>query len=318
MKVINIVWKKLTQPGFRNLFLLSLIFVVILFIEKEFFPKSLELVKLNVFGRTSVVLAFLFVVIFFVMERRRLFVLKKIEFNPKVFLIALIIHLFSLLTFIKLKEKVITQPEILLNNINFYFLVFLRYLLPLVIFLSLGFALFGTKIIKKFYKSLLISLVLSYFFFQLSLFFQRYWEFFSFLTTTIVAFLLKFSFNEVFVRYEGGIHGPLLSADGFGAYIDNPCSGIEGLTLFIFLNLLIFTLDHKEINKKRSVAVLILGLFGIYGLNILRVYFVYVTALLYDPKFAIHVYHTNAGWILFIFYFIIYWLIIYYFIRKKF
>lgn len=318
MKIINTVWKRLTHTGFCNLLLLSSIFIIILFVENGFFPKSLELTKLNIFGRTSVVLAFLFVVIFFVMERRRLFALKKIEFDLKVFLVALAIHLFTFLAFIKLKYEVVTRPEILANNLNFYFLVFLRYLFPLIMFLSLGVAFFGITIVKKFYKSFLISLVFAYLFFQISLFFQRYWEFFSFITTTIVTFLLKFSFKEVFIKFDDtSPHGPLLSADGFRAYIDNPCSGVEGLTLFIFLNLLIFILDHKEINKLRSVAVLVAGLLGVYGLNILRVYLVFVFAILYDPKFAISIYHTNAGWILFIFYFIIYWLIIYYFIRKK-
>jgi exosortase/archaeosortase family protein len=133
----------------------------------------------------------------------------------------------------------------------------------------------------------------------------------------VVAFLLKFSFKNVFTEFNTSPHGPLLSVDNFKAYIDSPCSGIEGLTLFIFLNLLIFVLDHKEINKIRSAATLLVGLLGIYGLNILRVYFVYVFGVLYNPKFAIHIYHTNAGWILFILYFIIYWLIIYYYIRKK-
>jgi exosortase/archaeosortase family protein len=133
-----------------------------------------------------------------------------------------------------------------------------------------------------------------------------------------VAFFLRFSFEDVAVKFDTDPRGPLLSAGGFSAYIDNPCSGIEGLTLFIFLNLLIFTLDHKEINKLRNAVALVIGLLGVYGLNILRVYTVYFVAILYDPRFAIHIYHTNAGWILFILYFIMYWLIIYYFIRKKF
>ena len=161
IKIINTIWKKLTSVGFREIFLLSSIFVVILFIEKEFFPKSSDLIKLNVLGRTSVVLAFIFIVIFFVMERRRLFALKKIEFNYKIFFIALCVHLISFFAFIKLKQEVVTRPEILSSNLNFYLLAFLRYLFPLLIFSSLGFIVFGIKIIKQFYKSFFVSLILT-------------------------------------------------------------------------------------------------------------------------------------------------------------
>ena len=137
------------------------------------------------------------------------------------------------------------------------------------------------------------------------------------MTTKIVAFLLSFLFDDVFVKFDTAPHGPLLSAQGFSAYVDNPCSGIEGLTLFIFLNLLIFVLDYKEINKTKSIFVLVSGLLGVYIVNIIRVSLVYVFAVLHNPKFAISIYHTNIGWIFFIFYFIIYWFIIYYFIRNK-
>ena len=173
MKILGIIRKRLNIFGFRQIFFWTIIFLLILFIEKQFFPASKELVRLNVFGRTSYILSLLFVIIFFIMERRRLFAINKIERDYKICLIALALHIVFFISFVKFKAAIVNHPGILSSN--FYLFVFLRYLLPFLMFLTLGFAIFGKELIKKFYKSIIISLVLAFTFFHISLLFQKYW-----------------------------------------------------------------------------------------------------------------------------------------------
>lgn len=313
MGIIKIIFEKIKNPAFRKMVYSFIFFAGVLYAEKHLYPTSKLLAQLNVLGRTSVIILFLVIIIFVAFERRRIFNIKKFKFNIKSLSIFIPLHLLSFGAFYFFKKILIDNPSYI-DEYNILVLVF-RYLLPLLTVIFLFLALFSYKFIKDYRRSIIVSFVLAILFFQISMLFKQYWEIFARITTDAVAFLLGLSFDDVIVRYQAG--GPLLGAKNFTALIQSPCSGIEGLSLFLFLFILIVVIDRKEISWFKATIAGIIGLLGMFAVNIVRIYLLYLVGIYYDPRVAVTYFHTNIGWFLFIIYFVIYWLITYLLIRKK-
>jgi len=114
--------------------------------------------------------------------------------------------------------------------------------------------------------------------------------------------MLKLSYPNAISTGSGS--APILSAGGFSAKIFAPCSGIEGMTLFITLFVVMMMIEWRFINKTKAFSLLLLGTMGAFAVNILRVYALFQVGIIVSPEFAIGFFHSNAGWILFSLYFI--------------
>jgi exosortase/archaeosortase family protein len=65
------------------------------------------------------------------------------------------------------------------------------------------------------------------------------------------------------------------------------------------------------------ILVFIIGLLGVYLVNVLRLLLLIIAGVHISPRFAIGLVHTNAGWVFFIAYFLCYYLIVRKFIYKN-
>jgi len=305
--------KEKFSPGFFQFIALGILFVVIIFIEKQFFPSSSELVQFNTFGRSSVVLPLLMMLIFFAWTKDRLFKVKKFAFRYKQAILFGLLHLAALFGFIALKNFIIYDEPIALEHFNL--IVVLRYILPALVVIFLALALFSRTFIKQFIWPLLGSAVLGWLFFQLSLYFKRFWEFFSDMVGQAVYWLLKLVGQDPTIT--DSVHGPIITFPEFSLRIEAPCSGIESISLFIFLFALIVIIDRKKLIPWRAALMFFVGVVGVFLVNILRIFILFLIAIYIDLEFAVHTFHTNAGWILFIMYFGLYWFFVYGFINKK-
>ncbi len=106
---------------------------------------------------------------------------------------------------------------------------------------------------------------------------------------------------------------PLISADNFAVYIGLSCSGIESISLFVSLFLLLSLYYINEIKKTNFVIILFFGIIGAILINILRISALILIGTKY-PVFALGHFHTNAGWL----FFTIYVLVYYHFAQKYF
>lgn len=303
--------KERFSPGFFQFIALGILFVVIIFIEKQFFPSSKELVQFNVFGRSSVVLPLLMMLIFFAWTKDKLFKVKKFAFRYKQAIFFGILHLAALFAFIALKNFIIYDEPVALAH--FRLVVFLRYLLPLLVVAFLALALFSRTFIRHFIWPLLGSAALGWLFFQLSMYFKRFWEIFSEGVGQAVYRLLELVGENPTITASD--HGPVIGFREFSLRIEAPCSGIESISLFVFLYALIVIIDWKKLRPWRSLAMFLLGVAGVYAVNILRIFVLFLIAIHIDLQFAVHTFHTNAGWILFIMYFGVFWYFAYGFIK---
>jgi exosortase/archaeosortase family protein len=167
-------------------------------------------------------------------------------------------------------------------------------------------------IYKEFKKELWITGTLTVIAYFLLMLFQSLWPYFSYSITRI----LYRMFEPFYPVYLELARTPILDVNGFSVAIAAPCAGIESIFLFAAFSIGIYSLDHKRIKKTPFIIATIIGIIGIYFVNILRLFLLILTGIYISPDFAVGMFHTNVGWILFVIYFLIYYYIIRKFIYK--
>jgi exosortase/archaeosortase family protein len=164
---------------------------------------------------------------------------------------------------------------------------------------------------REFKKELPLALLAAVVVYALLMIFQSQWLLFSGSVSIILKHALGL-FYDTTLAYSGSGR-PIIQAEGFSVAIDSPCSGIDSLFLFSAFFAGIYALDRHLIMKGRFAAWLAAGLVGVYLINALRLFLLIVAGIHISPEFAVGLFHTHAGWLLFVAYFIFY-----YYMMKKF
>lgn len=190
-------------------------------------------------------------------------------------------------------------------------LVFVKYalLIGFVIMLAISTYTkeFLTKFIIKYRKSIGVSFIVLIVYFFLIKLFQTIWYSLSSMIAQVIRFLLSLTFNYVIFSPGNLTTGPKLGIPGFVVSISSACSGTDSLLLFLSLFSILLLLDWKKMHLKRMAILFIIGVIGTVAYNILRIYALLLVGIFIDPVFAIDAFHTNAGWILFLLFFMIFW-----------
>jgi exosortase/archaeosortase family protein len=329
----------LKNKGFRSFIIKILLFLLliiaiqllvgVIFSGNTFYKKYLSVPKEVLLElpniRTILINAFLFgIVSFIILSYKRLlkipdFRFKKIQI---VFLISSAVIFFLKYYF-----------NFLVNKNTAYFLqlpIFwgvVKILINILFVLVLALAIFGLDFIKYFLKNykkeILWFCILSIVFFFLMLLVQNLWTVFSGVISKILYYIFSLFFNNVtyrpyvvsFTMQEGG--GPLLGINSFRAIVGKPCSGIDSFLLFTSLYALIFIMDYKKLNKTKAIVTFVVGAIGMFLVNLIRIFLLFIVGAYIDAKFAVGLFHTNVGWILFIIYFFVFWTVTSKFVYKK-
>jgi exosortase/archaeosortase family protein len=167
-------------------------------------------------------------------------------------------------------------------------------------------SLFGFGFLKQVWrnskKELFFSVVccfVIYFFYGLSF---SLWVYLSKITSFLVYWLLKLSFLSPFLDLSN-VSAPSVGSSGFVVTVADVCSGIESLSLFTFLFFVVLVFDWKKLNFWNVVPVFLVGLFGVFLLNVLRIYLLILVGTFVSRTFALTLFHSFAAMLLFIFYF---------------
>lgn len=159
---------------------------------------------------------------------------------------------------------------------------------------------------KKFKKQLpFVALILVVYYFLIQ-FFQSIWRILGNFVAWAQYHMLELTFDNVYLRMSDEI-APRLGVGDFIVGISSACSGIDSLLLFISLYSVLLVMDWDRMDRKRMFLLLIPGLIGTVIYNLLRVYLLMLVGILYSPEFAIDMFHSNIGWILFLGFFILFW-----------
>lgn len=193
-----------------------------------------------------------------------------------------------------------------------YFTLFIIAHIVLLFFLIfLWLSIFGVEYTKSLWKKFrhqafpcLIGFIITTAAF---IWFTTLWPFFSTVVTIILFFMLV---PFYFTRFWMDDSGPIIQVNDFTVSIGEPCSGIDSMLLFTFFYVAIMALHHKKIFKGRAVLFFIIGFLGVYAVNIIRLYLLLLVGVHISPRLAVGFFHTNAGWVLFVAYFLLYYWVV--------
>ncbi|MBW3013798.1 exosortase/archaeosortase family protein, partial [Candidatus Woesearchaeota archaeon] len=99
--------------------------------------------------------------------------------------------------------------------------------------------------------------------------------------------------------------------------IFKPCSGIEGISLFLLFFSIIAIIEWKTLNKKRLFVLYPLGVLFMFLINIARITFLIIAGIEISPEFAMGGFPSNFGWILFAVFFFIFMYFSYNWMKKS-
>jgi len=200
----------------------------------------------------------------------------------------------------------VKQDNGFLFNIIFKFGFILRALAVVCLFI----AIFGLDFLELLFKKakweMVFSFVYSIFMYWFATFIRGYWLFLSKLVAYSDYALMKISFLQPVVSFSDP-NLPFLGVPGFMLGIADTCSGIESLGYFVLAYSALVLINWNHINFKKALLLFIPGLIGTFLVNILRVYLLFIIGIFISRDFALNAYHTNAGMVLFILYFIMFW-----------
>jgi len=313
------------KKNFKGFLVRLVILGAIIFLTRAIFQFPIEYFGMNIFKQTVAnrlfskidALQILIVVgVFFgLYYRKRISALKHPNVNIKKSII-----------FILLGEIIIVIYYLFRASTNYFNIStgLLLIIIQIAILISLGaaflcftIAVFSIEYIKSFWKKLkkelIVAAIVAIILYNLLMLFQNQWLFFS----TGVSNILNSIFSHLYpVSYHLGTNGPILTVSNFSVAIGPPCSGIDSMFLFTAFFAGLFALDHRRMNKSLFFISFIVGLIGVYAVNILRLFLLILAGINISPKFAVGLFHTNAGWLLFVIYFLGYYMIIRKFIYK--
>ncbi|MEK6968150.1 MAG: archaeosortase/exosortase family protein [Nanoarchaeota archaeon] len=304
----------LAQFGIRAillaLFLILLQYFSLPFVDGIIIPTEFFTVQYIALSGTMMFSA----VVFLLLVKDRLSEFPKAKFSLRdLLLFGVLGFLFHFLFFY---GKLWISENPLLAFQNFYLVMGLRYLFLLLSLASFTISFFGThfisKFVPKFRKELFLSAVFFIIFTGFSYLVQNSWKLLSFTITRTEYFVMSLIFDNV--KLYGN---ESLGIGGFVVNIGKVCSGVESLMLFTSLYALIFFLDKKKLDTKRMLLLFIPGLIGDFFANILRITLILLLGVWINPQFAVGIFHTNAGWVLFILYFFVFWYFAYPWVKKS-
>ncbi|MEM4268337.1 MAG: archaeosortase/exosortase family protein [Candidatus Woesearchaeota archaeon] len=184
------------------------------------------------------------------------------------------------------------------------------------VFLSIFGLGFMLDFIKKFRRNIIISAILFCIYLGLSNAIKSLWNFLSTVVAKCDYFLLGIFYDNAVLKIRWP-DNPLLGVDKFVVSVGKDCSGIDSMVMFTGLFLLIAAVDWDVINKQRLALLYLPGLVGLFFVNVLRIFLLMLFGIIVSPDFAIGLFHSNAGWILFIAYFLFFWWLAYPWVKNE-
>ncbi|MBN2141840.1 archaeosortase/exosortase family protein [Candidatus Woesearchaeota archaeon] len=184
------------------------------------------------------------------------------------------------------------------------------FILRAIALLFLFIAFFGLDFIWFIFQKAKIeigfSFVYSIIMYWFSQYIRNYWLILSKLVSYGAYILMKISFLQPVLDFSDPSL-PWLGVPEFMVGMADTCSGIDSLAYFILAYSLLVAINWRSINIKRAALLFIPGLLGALAMNVIRIYLLFIIGIYFSRDFALNAYHTNAGMVLFIIYFVIFW-----------
>ena len=280
-------FKKHQQVLFRGIIFLCLVYLIVPSLLQVFIKDKAAAFTYNLFSFPAFTLVVF--ALFAVFNREILLEYKDFpKFKRMILLLFFSLGIFALYYFTSFNLKYT------MDNYSWLTLLSWSFYLSGIVLLAL--ALFGFQLFKKTHSSLIVLTLITVIFFTLTNILNQLWKFMAFAVAKIVYFFLHL-FSDT-AKLTVGNGDPTIGLEKFSVIIGPPCSGIESLSMFIGLFLLLIVYDWDSLIRKRTGIIFLLGLVGTFFLNILRMSLILLIGTKY-PHFALNLFHSHVGWILF-------------------
>ena len=232
----------------------------------------------------------LLLVIFFMVYNRNVFVRSSSESQ------VVIRFLFSVLSFLFILFYYLIRYEIIAFFTNSSTLLLISWLLYLLGVVCLALVIYSPAFFRQTYFSLFVFSIIASFFYIITTILWQAWYYMSLGVAKVVVFVFSLFTSQTSLQVTAV--DPVVTLQNFTVIIGPPCSGIESLSMFFGLWLLLFVYEQDRLQVGRSVVVLFVGLVGAYVLNIFRVALILMMGTK-NPDFAVGLFHSQVGWVLF-------------------
>jgi exosortase/archaeosortase family protein len=165
---------------------------------------------------------------------------------------------------------------------------------------------YAKELYRKLKKPIIISIIAIILLYFLLMWVQGLWLVFSSMVTITLSWILT-PFYPVTIAF---IDSPKMMVSGLSLSIGPPCSGIDSMLLYVMFFFALYALDHKRIERMRFATFFLLGLVGVFLVNVLRLLLLILIGVHFSPEFAVGLFHTNSGWLFFVLYFLLYYVVI--------
>jgi exosortase/archaeosortase family protein len=253
------------------------------------------------------------IVVFALISRKKLSIFKFFSFDSRSSITYLVINIMLALALLIFRIFTASNTWVIENLL--WLVILAKYGLPIFMAIFLVLAIFGLDTLKYFFKNftneLLISAFFAFAFFAYRELVYSNWQIFTKGVMVVISL-----FGAVLPLNISYSDASTLTVNDLSLSIHQACSGIESQMLFLLLFLMIIFFDWEEINKVKAFILLVPGLVGMFLVNTLRVFLLYMIGIFYSVEFAVGGFHSNIGWILFVLYFVGFQYLTYNFIRK--
>ena len=172
-------------------------------------------------------------------------------------------------------------------------MIIARSIIYILIFFQTTAIFFGLEFLKKQYKNAIALTTLLGIFYAITYLLNQIYKPLSLFAAKNVVNILNLFYTTANM-YQG--IDPRLTLENFSVQIGAACSGVDSLSLFIGLFLLLVI--NEKVDYKKASLVFIIGILSTIAINILRVTLIMIIGTKY-PNFAVGLFHKQAGWILF-------------------
>ena len=314
------------ERNYKQFIIKTIILAVMLFLVRVLFQFPVEFFGLEIFKQTldnrlfskiDALKVLIFVIVFFALYfKNRILSIEHPKVNiPKSImffitgLICIVIYYF--LRFITRFYEISSGLELFLIQIGVLITLSCAFFLFIL-------TVFQYKYIKNFYsifkKELFAMVIITAVLYNVFMFFQSQWLLFSKIVTSILYSILNPFYSIIQTTMDAT---PILLIRDFALSIGAPCSGIDSILFFIAFFSALFALDHNKIKRKSYIMFFIIGLVGVFFINVLRLLLLILVGVHISQELAVGIFHTNAAWVLFVAYFFFYYRFIQKYIYRK-
>ena len=232
----------------------------------------------------------LLLVIFFIVYNRNVFVNHTSKFQFGMRLLFLVLSCLFFVFYYLIRYEIIA---FFTNSSTLLLISWLLYLLGVV---CLALVMYSPSFFRQTYFSLFVFSIIASFFYIITTILWQAWYYMSLGVAKVVVFVFSLFTSQTSLQVTAV--DPIVTLQNFTVIIGPPCSGIESLSMFFGLWLLLFVYEQDRLQVGRSVVVLFVGLVGAYVLNIFRVALILMMGTK-NPDFAVGLFHSQVGWVLF-------------------